>query len=508
MTRLETAANGPSPTNGSLDGALLQTRPRVLVIDDEPAVVKAIHKVLSKAGYRVVGLVDPLKVEDAIVGLDLNLVITDLKMPRRDGLETLSTIRSLDPKLPVVVLTGFGTIDTAVQAMRLGAVEFLTKPLSTKELLRAVRNHMNYDGPLPEEIQQLLEYESTPDLDAASQPPENALSAEEVPTEEGVPAGFEGIDFADLLPGQFFSFAVFLQIFNKKTQRSYLKRVIRKNTVLTSGMFKALAKREVEKLFIHRQDKEEFQEYTQAVKASPVFQQKRHHDQRNTALYKKTLSVTEKVLSTPSDSGYMAAARDLVRELVSGIRVDPMTYHEVVDIGASGSSVFHHSANVCLLSINLGVFMGLESDRIAELGMGALFHDVGMLWIRSDILQKTDRLTNEDWREIRKHCQLGYDLMRQQGGLTEAELKMILEHQERTDGSGYPRGLKGADISFPARLISVIDRFDSMTSHRSYRYAFTPAEAMKRIFIEERTDHNKQIIQKFAECLSRNKGEA
>ncbi len=119
-----------------------------------------------------------------------------------------------------------------------------------------------------------------------------------------------------------------------------------------------------------------------------------------------------------------------------------------------------------------------EEQQIIE--YGAILHDIGMLGVPPEILQKKEKLTNEDWSIIRKHPVMGYNLLRGMPNLNNVG-KIILYHHERFDGKGYPAGLKGETIPLDAQIISVAEAFDSMTVRHAYRGAMSPQQAMKEL---------------------------
>jgi HD-GYP domain-containing protein (c-di-GMP phosphodiesterase class II) len=120
--------------------------------------------------------------------------------------------------------------------------------------------------------------------------------------------------------------------------------------------------------------------------------------------------------------------------------------------------------------------LGLTKTQQQSIEYAALLHDIGKLSIADEILNKTDKLTDNEWAQIKRHTIVGYEILKDIPFLKEAAL-LILYHHERYDGSGYPQGLHGNAIPIGARLIAVVDAFDNMTIDHSYRKAKTPQEA-------------------------------
>src|SRR5229473_4428592 len=135
-----------------------------------------------------------------------------------------------------------------------------------------------------------------------------------------------------------------------------------------------------------------------------------------------------------------------------------------------------HSKRVTAFTIATARAMGLNSDQIRVIARGAFLHDIGKMAIPDAILRKPGALTPEETTIMREHCFRGYQMLRKIPFLAEAS-EIVYSHQEKFDGSGYPRGLKGTEIPLGARIFSVADTLDAMTSNRPYRAAQTLAAA-------------------------------
>lgn len=124
--------------------------------------------------------------------------------------------------------------------------------------------------------------------------------------------------------------------------------------------------------------------------------------------------------------------------------------------------------------------MGWSQSQIKALQFGAILHDIGKIYVQEDILSKAGPLDTEQWNEMRQHSIMGADLLQKIPYLNQA-IPIIRHHHERWDGSGYPRGLKGDEIPLGARIVSVADSFDAMTTARVYQRTITPEDALAEI---------------------------
>lgn len=144
--------------------------------------------------------------------------------------------------------------------------------------------------------------------------------------------------------------------------------------------------------------------------------------------------------------------------------------------------LFQHSLNVCLYALMLGSSLGYTREELSTLGLGALLHDVGKTLIPEQILMKPGRLTEEEMAIMRKHTEDGFRIMKEIPNVSLISAHCALQHHERLDGSGYPRGIKGDELHDFAKLLGIVDTFDAMTTHRVYKKAALPHEAVEVLY--------------------------
>ncbi len=149
-------------------------------------------------------------------------------------------------------------------------------------------------------------------------------------------------------------------------------------------------------------------------------------------------------------------------------------------IDAKDSYTRGHSERVTELSIKLATEVGIAPEEIEKIKLGGLLHDIGKIGIPEGILNKPGRLNDEEFEIIKSHPDLGLHILGKVEFL-EAIVPIIRHHHERYDGKGYPSGLKGEEIPLLARIVSVVDTYDAMTTDRPYRKAMTLEEALKEI---------------------------
>ena len=155
-----------------------------------------------------------------------------------------------------------------------------------------------------------------------------------------------------------------------------------------------------------------------------------------------------------------------------------------------------HSRRVTAYTIALAQAMGVEAEELRIIARGAFLHDIGKIATPDNILLKPGRLSDEEMTIMKQHCERGYDMVRKIPFLREAA-EIVYAHQERFDGTGYPRGLRGEDIPLGARIFAIADSLDAMTSDRPYRKGTTFAAATKEIVLYAGRQFDPQIVEVF-----------
>ncbi len=206
----------------------------------------------------------------------------------------------------------------------------------------------------------------------------------------------------------------------------------------------------------------------------------------DTLKYKAKADIQSLFISVQNKSESRAAQQfDLISKVITDI-VDEILYNRklmvnVVDLRTFDDYTFSHSVNVAVLSAVMGTVLGLTRTRLHELAMGALIHDIGKVFIDKKVMNKPGRLNAEEFEEMKKHSQKGYDYLRNHGKVPEQSLKVVLLHHEQYNGNGYPFGYSGEQIDFFARVVNVADVYDALISDRPYRRAMLPSDAMEYI---------------------------
>ena len=161
-----------------------------------------------------------------------------------------------------------------------------------------------------------------------------------------------------------------------------------------------------------------------------------------------------------------------------------------------------HSKRVSVLCEEIGIAYNLSNDEVKKIKAAGELHDIGKIAIDDSILNKIGKLTEEEWKEIKKHPETGCRILSTTNEYINVA-EAICAHHERWDGSGYPKGLKGEEIPFEARIIAIADAYDAMTSDRAYREGLSKEEAIKELKRNAGTQFDPAIVQVFLEKVLR-----
>jgi len=194
-------------------------------------------------------------------------------------------------------------------------------------------------------------------------------------------------------------------------------------------------------------------------------------------------------------------AKTIVSDLVDSIVNNSDTLILLTQLKSQDESTVVHSTNVCILSIAFGRYLGLPLEKLRTLGLGALFHDIGNMKISDAILKKRGALTKDEASIMKAHAFLGYELLKNEKGMTEEILSIIKNHHERIDGSGYPMGLKGDEICQLTKIVSMTDEYDELINQYDGEKNSTQTEALHHLYNLAEDKYEHQLIELFIQCI-------
>ncbi|GFZ65587.1 metal-dependent phosphohydrolase [Pseudomonas amygdali pv. eriobotryae] len=171
----------------------------------------------------------------------------------------------------------------------------------------------------------------------------------------------------------------------------------------------------------------------------------------------------------------------LVEEISSSILRHPHALISLSRLKTSDEYTYMHSVAVCALMVALARRMGLPDDQVREAGVAGLMHDVGKMMIAPHVLNKPGRLTHDEFEIMKAHPELGLKILKENQPVAATVMDVCLHHHEKVDGSGYPHGLKGDQISIFARMAAVCDVYDAITSDRPYKKGWGVAHSIREM---------------------------
>jgi response regulator RpfG family c-di-GMP phosphodiesterase len=506
------------------------TRPdsTILIVDDEPSIRDIIRKVAER-GIKA----KTLEAENGQQALELfseknpDAVITDIRMPGMDGLSLLRQMKEKDPLVSVILVTGYPSLDVAIEGMKEGASDFLTKPFRLEHVqivlekaLRQRRFLEEYQD-LKEEIQRKRALEQL-----------NEKLHRRVEEMSALHSFGETITSFPLNRD-----AILRSLINiardvtQATQMAFLTpdggssrlRVMIQNSNDDAG---------------HRQDYVQLETGGLLDKAMQLKKPLIHF---KTAELSNPSSFT---WTSNTNGGSQLAVPLLIKEEVFGIlyaegkiqgtNFDQQDLLFLSELGKRASlglennylyqSIFdvfmstlrslvstiefrdpytkEHSQRVTDFSMLIAEELGCNEEQIDTLRVAGFLHDLGKVGVRDSILLKAGPLTKEEFEQIKAHPVIGENIVKPLGFLP-VEKALIRHHHERWDGEGYPDGLRGEEIPFLARVLSLADSFDAMSSNRPYRPAMSPEHVYSEIMRCRGTQFDCTVIEAFPSSFKR-----
>jgi response regulator RpfG family c-di-GMP phosphodiesterase len=452
--------------------------PRILVVDDEQVIREILADFLSMEGFWVRTAEDG---SAALVELSRNqydLVLSDLKMPNMGGLELLRAISEHTPNVVTIIMTGFGTVETAIDAMKKGAYDYILKPFKVEEVVHTIRRGLEKQR-----------------LTAENMRLKEALSLYKVSEAIASSLSLDGVmgTVTDAAVHEVAADAVTILL--DDGEGSFFERAREVNPDFRGdGDFGELDWRALDAYFaeerplrVHGSEGLAFfaQEPEALTLQSLLVTTLRVRNK--TIGYLGAMSFTRgkkfdegqrKLLSIVAGRAAAAIENAKLYEDLKG------TFHQTIKGLASAIDKMDrytagHSERVAAYAQILAIKLGLSPADVEIVRQSALMHDVGKIGCVMN-LNKPGKLTHEEYAIFQKHPVYGRDILEPISFLHPL-IPGVYMHHERWDGNGYPLGLKSQDIPLFARIISVADTYDAMTSDRAYRKALPHDTAMREI---------------------------
>jgi response regulator RpfG family c-di-GMP phosphodiesterase len=462
-------------------------QPHVLVVDDEPAMRTLWVRVLERFGYHVDAVDNGYTALQQLATGHYDVVLTDLNMPQLDGLSLLRAINEQQHNTSVVVITAYASLDTARQALRLGAFDYLTKPLDINELERTVQRCLEM-----RELQRLRHEREALGEVVALLDVSRAIGA----TPELQPR----VDaFVQQITMRFRPNIVTLSLLDAdgRTLRLVgqhgITPPLHSDPCTLPDLPTAAALEDA-----HRQ--------MTAHLPCPAHLRHVLHVQN------RPIGVLElrwpEAAALPGENGRRALdvfAASMAEVLQNGRLYDRLkqqglrtTVALAAAIDARDPYTRGHSEQVARYVVRLAETLGYAPPWVERLRYAALLHDVGKIAIPDAVLLKSTRLSRSEFELMQQHSVIGANIV---ASVFTNVSRIVRHHHETWEGTGYPDGLAGEAIPLESRMIAVADAFDAMTSDRAYRAALPVAEAIARLLAGRNTQWQGALVDAFVALI-------
>ncbi|OGS81452.1 MAG: phosphodiesterase [Gallionellales bacterium GWA2_59_43] len=194
-------------------------------------------------------------------------------------------------------------------------------------------------------------------------------------------------------------------------------------------------------------------------------------------------------------------ALPIVEEISTSVMRNPGALISLARLKNKDEYTYMHSVAVCALMVALARTMGFNDLQTRQAGLAGLLHDVGKMMIPTSILDKPGKLTEAEFETMKSHPVEGHRMLLEGSGIGEIALDVCLHHHEKVDGSGYPHGLAGGEISMYARMGAVCDVYDAITSNRPYKNGWEPAESIRKMAEWSKGHFDQRIFEAFVRSV-------
>jgi response regulator RpfG family c-di-GMP phosphodiesterase len=483
-----TSANASGATQGT------DERLRVLLVDDNASVLRFLVSAFSSNNCAVSTASTAERALELLGEGPFDLVVSDIKMPGLSGLDLLRSVKGQQPDTPVVLITGVPSVNSAVFGLRHGAYDYLPKPFTVTEvrdLIQRLRRDraqgtvgQSYPAGLAEELAR-----RQGGVEVLSRIGELALEGLETPVFvehvlENTVTSLHA-DAALLLlcdqEGQFNA--------SRKGEPALVGRVLN----LLHGAFEHVVRtggRQTYTLTTREHGFEAVAALVPGVGSAMGILCLARAEQRGAFLPDE-----KEFLLGYAQTTAVALQKIQLRENLEKNLVDTISSF-VNALESKDPYLKGHSARVALYSGEIGTAMGMAPADVVLVGRAGMLHDLGKLVIMDNILRKPRQLTEEEFELIRSHPVVGDKILKPMKFLA-CEAKAVRHHHERYDGRGYPDSLKGEGIPLIARVVTVADAFDAMTSDRPYRARRPLGAAIEEILRHSRTQFDPMVVEAF-----------
>jgi putative nucleotidyltransferase with HDIG domain len=233
----------------------------------------------------------------------------------------------------------------------------------------------------------------------------------------------------------------------------------------------------ISRLFIKKADQQKYYKYLESNFQDIMSDSRIPADEKSKVFYMAATNLVKDLFNDPR-VGNIERAKAFAYDIVDYILNEDRAANSLLKIAIHEFYTYTHSVNVAAVGTLFAKYLGFGKDDLKCFCSGILLHDIGKTRISTDILNKKGKLTKEEFDEIKKHPELGVEVLEETGNEFKEERIITLRHHENDDGSGYPQGLKKDEIPYCGKIVRIIDVYDALTTNRTYAEAIRPFAAL------------------------------
>jgi diguanylate cyclase (GGDEF)-like protein len=512
---------------------------RILIVDDDMLMCETLADIMQSLGYSADCLTHLAQAKDKLREAFYNVLMVDLKLSDGSGLELLKYAKTINPETMTIIFTGYASLESSISALNDGAFGYLQKPLNIEELKILINKALRMQQLSIEnkELMGKLQEFSLKDVETEVYNHKyliERLNSEIVRAKRyalSISLAMIDVDYFNSI-NELYGHAYGDKIL--KELAKYLKQFVRGMDIVTRYGGEEFV------IILPDTDKQSAINFTERL-MSDIEDHIFDPDGR-----KLRLKVSIGIANFPEDDPNISEAYGLIHFMEKAVSVakergggrlvtlngkepvaKPEGTQENIDnlkqrlskiekrmhqtflesiyafaktIEAKDFYTGEHCEHMVSLVVAIGKKLNLSDKEMEDLKHAAMLHDLGKIGIPDEILLKKGKLTDAEYEVIRKHPQIGAEIIRHIHFLKDVA-PIVLYHHERYDGFGYCSGLKGKEIPLGARIIAIADVYQALTSDRPYRKAYPVDEALKIIVEGSGTQFDPEIVQVFLEII-------
>lgn len=277
-----------------------------------------------------------------------------------------------------------------------------------------------------------------------------------------------------------------------------------RNTKFTAEARKRITITHVDQLYIRKAQSTDYHRYLAENIEDILKDKKLTAREKSGILYDSAQAVVEEVLADPASRENVQRGKSIAGQTVAFMSAEDFRLEQLIRTISSDYYLYTHSVNVVAYSVALAMRAGhKDGATLREIANGALLHDVGKAKIDPDILNKASGLTAAEWEKMKQVPVMGHDMIRSANCIGEIALDIILHHQEKLNGRGYPDGLKEPEISRFVRIVTIADVFDALTSDRFHQARRSSFEALHIMQKDMKQELDQELFRTFVEMMGK-----